>query len=66
VADTRHSQGLRFNPQFLAAINQLSPLADVLFTDGGMGLSFELRAKPVRDLVQTTFIHNGEKHHYFN
>jgi len=66
VADTRHSQGLRFNPQFLGAINQLSHLADVLFTDGGMGLSFELRAKPVRDLVQTTFILNGDKHHYFN
>jgi type VI secretion system protein ImpL len=66
VADTRHSQGLRFNPQFLSAINQLSHLADVLFTDGGMGLSFELRAKPVRDLVQTTFILNGDKHHYFN
>ncbi|WP_448645549.1 ImcF-related family protein [Pseudomonas mohnii] len=66
VADTRHSQGLHFNPQFLSAINQLSHLADVLFTDGGMGLSFELRAKPVRDLVQTTFILNGDKHHYFN
>jgi len=66
VADPRHSQGLRFNPQFLAAINQLSHLADVLFTDGGMGLSFELQGKPVRDVVQTTFILNGEKHHYFN
>ncbi|MBV7550635.1 type VI secretion protein VasK [Pseudomonas sp. PDM26] len=66
VADTRHSQGLRFNPQFLAAINQLSHLADVLYTDGGMGLSFELRGKPVRDVVQTTFILNGEKHEYFN
>ncbi|MEJ8867032.1 ImcF-related family protein [Pseudomonas jessenii] len=66
VADTRHSQGLHFNPQFLSAINQLSHLADVLYTDGGMGLSFELRGKPVRDVVQTTFILNGEKHEYFN
>jgi len=38
----------------------------VLYTDGGMGMSFELRGKPVRDVVQTTFILNGEKHHYFN
>ena len=53
VADTRHSQGLRFNPQFLTAINQLSQLADVLFTDGGLGLSFELRGKGVRDIVDT-------------
>ena len=66
VADSRHSQGLRFNPQFLDAINQLSHLADVLYTDGGMGLSFELRGKPVRDVVQTTFMLNGETHQYFN
>ncbi|WP_224790038.1 ImcF-related family protein [Pseudomonas fluorescens] len=66
VADPRHSQGLRFNPQFLAAINQLSHLADVIYTDGGMGLSFELQGKPVRDVVQTTFILNGEQHQYFN
>lgn len=66
VADTRNSQGLRINPQFLTAINQLSYLADVLYTDGGMGLSFELRGKAVRDVVQTSFILNGERHHYFN
>lgn len=66
MADPRHSQGLRINPRFLAAINQLSALADVLYTDGGMGMSFELRGKPVRDVVQTSFILNGEKHHYFN
>lgn len=66
VADARQSQGLRFNPDFLTAINQLSQLADVLYTDGGMGLSFELQGKPVRDVVQTTFVLNGEKHHYFN
>lgn len=66
VADPRHSQGLHFNPQFLAAINQLSHLADVIYTDGGMGLSFELQGKPVRDVVQTTFILNGSQHQYFN
>lgn len=66
VADPRHSQGLRINPQFLAAINQLSQLADVIYTDGGMGLSFELQGKPVRDVVQTNFILNGVQHQYFN
>jgi len=66
VADPRHAQGLRVNPAFLAAVNQLSHLADVLYTDGGMGLGFELQAKPVRDVVQTTFILNGERQHYFN
>jgi len=66
VADPRHSQGLRFNPQFLAAVNRLSHLADVIYTDGGMGLSFELQGKAVRDVVQTTFVLNGEQHQYFN
>jgi type VI secretion system protein ImpL len=66
VADTRNSQGLRISPQFLTAINQLSHLADVLYTDGGMGLRFELRGKAVRDVVQTSFVLNGERHHYFN
>lgn len=66
VADPQHSQGLRFNPRFLEAVNQLSHLADVLYTDGGLGLSFEMRGKPVRNVVDTTFILNGEKHHYFN
>ncbi|WP_434610956.1 ImcF-related family protein [Pseudomonas sp. R1-7] len=66
VADPRHGRGLRINPQFLAAVNQLSDLADVLYTDGGLGLSFELSGKGVRDVVQTTFILNGEKHEYFN
>ncbi|NWB94240.1 ImcF-related family protein [Pseudomonas agarici] len=66
LADPRHSQGLRFNPQFLAAINQLSHLADVIYTDGGMGLSFELQGKPVRDVVQTTFTLDGVRHQYFN
>ncbi|MDR3455032.1 MAG: ImcF-related family protein, partial [Rhodoferax sp.] len=66
VVDPTHSQGLRFNPRFLSAINQLSHLADVLYTDGGLGLGFELQGKAARDVVQTTFILNGEKHHYFN
>ncbi|MGH8416517.1 MAG: ImcF-related family protein [Pseudomonas sp.] len=66
VVDPQSSQGLQVNPDFLAAINQLSHLADVLYTDGGMGLSFELQGKPVRDVVQTTFTLNGERHAYFN
>ncbi|WP_416425500.1 ImcF-related family protein [Pseudomonas sp. App30] len=66
VVDPRHSQGLRVNPAFLAAVNRLGHLADVLYTDGGMGLGFELQAKALPELVQTTFILNGERLHYFN
>lgn len=66
VVDPRHSQGLSFNPAFLDAVEQLSELADVLFTDGGMGLGFELLAKPVQDVAQTLFILDGQRLHYFN
>ena len=67
VADPQHSQGLRFNPRFLEAVNQLSHLSDVLYTpDGGLGMSFELRGKPVSNVIDTQLILNGEKHHYFN
>ena len=31
-----------------------------------MGLSFELQGKAASNVVQTTFILNGERHHYFN
>ena len=39
----------------------MSLVIRVLYTDGGMGmgLSFELQGKAVRDVVQTTFIFNG-------
>ncbi|MBD9677933.1 type VI secretion protein VasK [Pseudomonas sp. PDM18] len=66
VPDSTHSQGLHFNPQFLRAVNQLSDLADILYTDGGMGMSFQLQAKPVRNVVETTFILDGVKLEYFN
>ncbi len=64
--DPAHGQGLLINPKFLAAVNQISHLADVLYTDGGMGINFELQGKAVRDVVQTTFVLNGARHQYFN
>lgn len=66
VPDKVNSQGLRFNPAFLQAVNQLSQLADILYTDGGMGIRFELMGKPVRDVVETTFNLDGQKLRYFN
>lgn len=37
------------------------------YASGGIAdISFELQGKAVRDVVQTTFVLNGEKHHYFN
>nr|WP_310607492.1 ImcF-related family protein [Buttiauxella brennerae] len=66
VADKTNSQGLEFNPAFLNAINQLSQLSDILFTDGSQGISFELQARPVPDVVETQLTIDGQKLHYFN
>jgi len=66
VADSAHSQGLTFNPAFLKAVNQLSQLSDILFTDGTQGISFELQARPVPDIVETQLTIDGQLLHYFN
>ncbi|MDN6634258.1 MAG: type VI secretion protein VasK, partial [Enterobacterales bacterium] len=66
VPDQINSQGLQFNPEFLQAINQLSQLADVLFTDGSQGVHFELRAQPARNVVETNLAIDGQRLRYFN
>ncbi|HGH4620034.1 TPA: ImcF-related family protein [Enterobacter cloacae] len=66
VQDKVNSQGLSFNPAFLRAINQLSQLSDILFTDGSQGISFELQARPVPQVVETQLTIDGQKLHYFN
>lgn len=66
VPDKVNSQGLTFNPQFLAAINQLSQISDILFTDGSQGIRFELRARPVPAVVETNLSIDGQKLNYFN
>ncbi|WP_235439382.1 ImcF-related family protein [Edwardsiella sp. EA181011] len=66
VPDKVNSQGLNFNPAFLRAINQLSQLSDILFTDGSQGISFELQARPVPQVVETQLTIDGQKLRYFN
>lgn len=66
VPDKVNSQGLTFNPAFLRAINQLSQLSDILFTDGSQGISFELQARPVPQVVETQLTIDGQQLHYFN
>ena len=66
VPDSAHSQGLTFNPAFLKAVNQLSQLSDILFTDGTQGLRFELQARPVPQVVETRLTIDGQSLHYFN
>jgi len=66
VPNKANSQGLTFNPAFLKAVNQLSQLSDILFTDGSQGISFELQARPVSQVVETQLTIDGQKLHYFN
>lgn len=66
VPDNAHSQGLTFNPAFLKAVNQLSQLSDILFTDGSQGITFELQARPAAQVVETQLTIDGQKLHYFN
>lgn len=66
VPDSVHSQGLTFNPAFLNAVNQLSQLSDILFTDGSQGISFELQARPVPQVVETQLTIDGQQLNYFN
>ncbi|HEM6801058.1 TPA: type VI secretion protein VasK [Citrobacter koseri] len=66
VPDKVNNQGLSFNPAFLRAINQLSQLSDILFTDGSQGISFELQARPAPQVVETQLTVDGQQLHYFN
>ena len=66
VPDNAHNQGLTFNPAFLRAVNQLSQLSDILFTDGSQGISFELQARPAPQVVETQLTIDGQQLHYFN
>lgn len=66
VPDTVNARGLNFDPAFLRALNQLSALSDVMFTDGSQGISFELLARPAPGVTETVLTVDGQKLHYFN
>ncbi|PVZ77552.1 type VI secretion protein VasK, partial [Serratia sp. S1B] len=66
VADTVNAQGLTFNPAFLEAVNKLSHLADVAFTNGDAGLYFELRPGTAKDVMQTDLVIDSQRLTYLN
>ncbi|MER0124168.1 ImcF-related family protein [Franconibacter daqui] len=66
VPDAIASQGLHFNPDFITALNQLSELADVVFTGGDASVHFQLMGKPARDVMQTTLFLDQQKLDYHN
>lgn len=66
VPDSINSQGLAFNPEFLNAINTLSHISDVAFTEGNAGMNFELRPGTADGVMQTTMIIDNQKLVYVN
>ncbi|TCV96851.1 ImcF-related family protein [Biostraticola tofi] len=66
VPDSINAQGLTFNPAFLNAINTLSHIADVVFTEGNAGMYFELRPGTAAGVMQTDMIIDSQKLTYVN
>lgn len=66
VADDINAQGLTFNPAFLQAMDTLSHIADVVFTNGEAGMHFDLRPGTAAGVMQTSLIIDGQKLTYMN
>jgi hypothetical protein len=66
VPDSINSQGLAFNPAFLNAINTLSHISDVAFTEGNAGMNFDLRPGTADGVMQTDMIIDSQKLTYMN
>ncbi|MFO6296713.1 ImcF-related family protein [Rahnella selenatireducens] len=66
VPDSINAQGLTFSPAFLNAMDTLSSLSDVVFTNGEAGLHFELRPGTAKDVMQTDLVIDSQKLSYFN
>ncbi|WP_312982770.1 ImcF-related family protein [Atlantibacter sp.] len=66
VPDSINAQGLAFNPAFLNAINTLSHISDVAFTEGNAGMNFELRPGTAAGVMQTDMIIDNQKLIYVN
>ncbi len=66
LPDSINAQGLTFDPAFLAAMNTLSQISDVVFTNGEAGLHFELRPGTASGVMQTTLVVDSQKLIYVN
>lgn len=66
VPDSINAQGLKFNSEFLKAINTLSQISDVVFINGEAGLHFELRPGTAAGVMQTDMIIDSQKLTYVN
>lgn len=66
MVDPSASQGMTVNPAFLAAINQLADISDIIFAQGDAGVHFELMARPSRGVARMQLTLDGQNLDYFN
>lgn len=66
VADSINAQGLTFSPAFIRAVDMLSQLSDVVFTNGPAGMHFELRPGTAQGVMQTSLHIDNQKLVYVN
>lgn len=66
VPDSINAQGLTFSPAFLQAVDTLSTLSDVAFTNGEAGMHFEMRPGTAKDVMQTDLVIDSQKLSYYN
>ncbi|MXP51991.1 hypothetical protein FD737_02705 [Pantoea sp. Seng] len=66
VPDAMNSQGLIFDPAFLAALNKLTRIANAVFVRGDVELHFQMMAKPSRNVVESELTVDRQKLQYFN
>lgn len=66
VMDPSASQGIRVDPAFMTAINQLAAIVDIVFAQGDAGLNFELMARTSKDIARMQLAVDGQHLDYFN
>ncbi|AYW92016.1 ImcF-related family protein [Yersinia pseudotuberculosis] len=66
VPNPLNTQGLTINPDFLSAVNQLSQIGRRTFPQGQAGVTFELQARPARNVVETHLQIDDAILKYFN
>ncbi|TKC78927.1 type VI secretion protein VasK [Trinickia terrae] len=57
---------LTVDPAFLASLNRLARVSNVLFPSGDAHVRYELRAAPTPGITEMTFKLSGRELHYFN
>ncbi|CND47662.1 type VI secretion IcmF C-terminal domain-containing protein [Yersinia intermedia] len=66
VPNNVNAKGVTFNPAFLEAINTLSHLVDVAFSNDEINLHFDLRPEAVKNVIQTNLIIDNQRRTSFN